>query len=359
MITFLQCAQQRGTDWKTPCQSFPHIYIFCKEEAHISSRPKKVFFLFCPAHIAVMSQNEPIDLSQDEKEGSNDLVSDVSEVIGGNTRPRSGKTYRHWCFTSYDEVKYDISWMKYLIVGKETCPSTGRKHNQCHVYTEKPIRFTGIKKKLPGCHIEPSIDPDKSIQYCMKEGSFQEFGSKPSQGKRTDLISIKDKIVSGVSLNTIVMEDPMAYHQYGRTMTKIEDIINSQKKRDFRPEVYWIYGPTGTGKSHSVYSKETDLYVKCFNDDKWWDGYSFQEAVLLDDYRGEMKYNDFLQFTDKYQYTVPRRGRAPIAMMAKRIYITSAKKPEEVYLDNSDNIDQLLRRIKEIIYMDKKYDGDD
>lgn len=292
-------------------------------------------------------------------------VSDVSEVVGGNTEPRpmrrlgkvTNKTARHWCFTSYDEeVKYDVSWMRYLIVGKETCPTTQRKHLQCHVYVDKPMRFSGIKKKLPGAHIEMSVDPDKSIEYCKKAGDFKEYGSVPAQGKRTDLVELKEKIKAGTSVNSIVMDDPQAYHQYGRTLTKIEDIINSQKKRDFRPEVYWIHGPTGTGKSHSVYSKEKDLYVKCFNDDKWWDGYNFQEAVLLDDYRGEMKYNDMLQFLDKYQYTVPRRGRAPISMMAKRIYITSAFPPERVYLDNSDCIDQLLRRITSIIEMKERYE---
>lgn len=286
-------------------------------------------------------------------------VSDVSEVAGGNTKPRPNKTYRHWCFTSYTEVKYDVSWMRYLVVGKETCPSTKRKHYQCHVYSEKPLRFTGIKKKLQGAHIEVSVDPDKSIAYCKKDGDWQEFGKKPEQGARTDLTSLKDKILAGTTVSSIVLEDPQAYHQYGRTLQKIEDIKESQMKRNFRPEVYWFYGPTGTGKSHYVHSKEKDLYCKSFNDDKWWDGYHFQEAVLLDDYRGEMKYNDLLQFLDKYPYTVPRRGRAPIQMMAKRIYITAPKKPEEIYLDNSDSIDQLLRRIKEVRLFDVRYEEDD
>lgn len=271
--------------------------------------------------------------------------------------PKSdNSTGRHWCFTSYDdEVKYDESWMRYLVVGREICPTTGRKHLQCHVYVDKPIRFSGIKKKLPGCHIEKSADPDKSIAYCKKENDYQEYGSVPQQGKRTDLDSLKEEIKKGMTVSSIVMDNPMAYHQFGRTLNRIEDIVNQSKKRDFRPEVYWIHGPTGTGKSHSVYAKEKDLYVKCFNDDKWWDGYHYQEAVLLDDYRGEMKYNDMLQFLDKYQYSVPRRGRMPIAMMAKRIYITSAYPPEKVYMDNSDSIDQLLRRITKVIEMKDRY----
>lgn len=304
---------------------------------------------------------EIIDLSQSDDDIK--VVPNVPEVIGGNTMPRSSSSdmkgsYRHWCFTDWKcEVKYDSTWMNYLIIGEEIAPTTNNKHFQCHVYSSKKIRFSQIKKLLPiGCHIERSIDPDASIKYCMKEGKYQEFGHKPEQGKRNDLIAIKDSIMNGKKVNELVLEDPMCYHQYGRTLNKIEDIKNSQMKRDFVPYVEWIYGPTGTGKSHYVYSKEGDLYSKSFNDDKWWDGYNYQEAVLLDDYRGEMKYNELLKLLDKYPYTVPRRGRAPIQMMAKRFYITAPSKPEEIYMNQgSDDIGQLLRRITKVTEMKDRY----
>lgn len=44
----------------------------------------------------------------------------------------------------------------------------------------------------------------------------------------------------------------------------------------------WIYGKPGVGKSHAVRSSEPSLYIKSQN--KWWDGYLGEEAVLIDDF---------------------------------------------------------------------------
>lgn len=43
----------------------------------------------------------------------------------------------------------------------------------------------------------------------------------------------------------------------------------------------WIYGPPGTGKTRYVHEKYDDIYDKGQN--KWWDGYTGQKVVLIDD----------------------------------------------------------------------------
>jgi hypothetical protein len=53
-----------------------------------------------------------------------------------------------------------------------------------------------------------------------------------------------------------------------------------QDKEDTRG--FWYWGAPGLGKSHAVRTSEKDLYLKAQN--KWWDGYTGQKAVLLDDF---------------------------------------------------------------------------
>ena len=44
---------------------------------------------------------------------------------------------------------------------------------------------------------------------------------------------------------------------------------------------WWIYGKPGIGKSYAVRSLYPNLYVK--SSTKWWDGYTNQDVVLVDD----------------------------------------------------------------------------
>ena len=43
----------------------------------------------------------------------------------------------------------------------------------------------------------------------------------------------------------------------------------------------WHYGPTGTGKSHTVRGQYPDAYIKGNN--IWWDGYQGQSVVIIEE----------------------------------------------------------------------------
>ena len=116
-------------------------------------------------------------------------------------------------------------------------------------------------------------------------------------------------------------------------------------------------GKTGVGKSHKAfdnYNSETH-YLWKLNDKNWQDGYTGQEIVIINDFRGEINYNELLNLIDKWPYTLPRRGREPVPFLAKHIIITSSLPPEKVYWrrDNEDYLEQLFRRIKIIEVVEK------
>lgn len=260
---------------------------------------------------------------------------------------------RHFCFTSYETAKPLFrDWMAYLIYGKETCPTTGRQHWQCHCVSKKKRSLKAAIKSLYPCHVEISKDPEASRAYCKEDGEWEEHGEWVSQGARSDLKVLVAQLFSGeTTLDDVLVENPNMIHQYGRTLAAAADLRLKRQKRDFVPEVVWIYGPTGTGKTRSVVEEEKSLYFFPYEKNGWWDNYESQEAILFDDFRGQLPLNEMLRICDRYDYTVPRRNRAPIPLMAKRIYITSCSRPEDVFKEN-ENIGQLLRRLKEVKCMD-------
>lgn len=114
-------------------------------------------------------------------------------------------------------------------------------------------------------------------------------------------------------------------------------------------EGLWIFGETGTGKSQQAYKDyHPDTHYNLPNDNGWWDGYTGQKIVIINEFRGEIKYSELLELLDWTPKTVKRRGREPVPLLAEQIIITSSLSPEEVYsnLALNDSLGQLLRRIK-------------
>nr|UZT54562.1 MAG: putative replication-associated protein [scracolig virus 2] len=117
---------------------------------------------------------------------------------------------RKYCATIFQEepLPFDRSIMRYLIDGKETCPSTGRIHRQVYMELKKQFTFNQIKNILPaGAHIEPANgDFQSNRDYCSKEGDFQEHGTSSDTGVRTDLNMVKDRILAGEDFDALLID---------------------------------------------------------------------------------------------------------------------------------------------------------
>ena len=170
--------------------------------------------------------------------------------------------------------------------------------------------------------------------YCTKQDKDAfEFGEMPAQGKRTDIDAIKDAILSGeTTADKVCCENPVFFHQYGRTMDRLQGIALRRRFRTEMTKGEWVTGPTGCGKSHRAFegfNPETH-YVKNLNED-WWDGYTGQETVILNEFRGQIKFSELLDLVDKWPKTVKWRCKEPVPFLAKNLIITSIKTPQEVY----------------------------
>lgn len=253
--------------------------------------------------------------------------------------------------------------MKFLAYGAEVCPTTGRHHWQSFLYMKNQKTESALAKYLKK-HSAHGTHPrvrymlgnfEQNTVYCSKESTLIKHGKPPAQGERMDLKEIKKKIFSGTSVENIIEEDPMLYHQYGRTMEKLEDIYLGKRKRTEMTQGIWIYGETGLGKSHEARDMIGDRSSYDVPDDKgWWDGYTGQDVVILDDFRGEIPFNQLLKMIDKWPFSVPRRNRRPMPFTSKEVIITSSMHPLQVFEKNNDNLEQLYRRVR-IIHMTEKF----
>lgn len=284
-----------------------------------------------------------------------------TEVLGVIEKPshieNPDATYkcRGMVWTSFNDSppEWEPEKMRYLCYGTEVCPTSGKKHYQGYVYWLNPRGYRATCKKWK-CWVRPSKGtPAQARAYCIKDGTYVEFGTLPQQGKRSDLDDLAQKILRGEkSVEDVLVEEPMTYHMYGRTLNALEDVAMRKKYRTEMTTCKWYVGPTGVGKSHAAfqgYSPETH-YKVTLKDKGWWDGYRQQETVIINDFRGSIDYDELLNIIDKWPHSVPRRGREPMPFTSKNVIITSPMTPEEVYCRRhyKDDIAQLLRRIEVI-----------
>jgi len=96
--------------------------------------------------------------------------------------------------------------------------------------------------------------------------------------------------------------------------------------------VYWIYGPTAIGKSHYVREchEPQDLYIKS-STNKWWDGYTDQVAVLLEEVEKADMDTDLKRWTDKYVFSAEVKGGTISNIAYSVIYLTSNYHPSELW----------------------------
>ena len=99
------------------------------------------------------------------------------------------------------------------------------------------------------------------------------------------------------------------------------------------------------GKSHLVRELEPSLFLKAQN--KWWDGYEGQRAVLIDDFdKMGMCLSHYLKiWADRYGCDGEKKG-STIPLAHERLYITSNYSPDELWGLQEDKDLELIAAIK-------------
>lgn len=112
-------------------------------------------------------------------------------------------------------------------------------------------------------------------------------------------------------------------------------------------KVYW--GPTGTGKSRRAWD---EAGVDAFPKDprtKWWDGYTGQENIIINEFRGSIDIAHLLRWLDRYPVRVEAKGQS-LPLRGSQFWITSNISPSLWYPELDDETKGALMRRLEVTH---------
>jgi len=263
---------------------------------------------------------------------------------------------RNFCFTwnNYDDTSIlyltQIS-CKYIAYAEESAPTTGTKHLQGYISFNVPKTTNQARVLLTGCHVEPMLGSlSQNESYCSKSGELIERGVKPvsndNKGRAEKLRwqRAKDLAKAGTL-------DEIDADIYIRCYSTLKNI---QKDHLIKPDpqdvlCFWIYGPTGTGKSHAVETSFPDCYKKQMDDLKWFDLYNGEDVIYLEDLdKYQVKWGGLLKrLADRWPMLASIKGSMRY-IRPRMVIVTSNYHPEEIWSD-LQTLDPLLRRFKVIL----------
>lgn len=270
---------------------------------------------------------------------------------------------RNWLFTlnnftleEYTKLKDGADWIRYCVFQHER-GAEGTDHLQGYLECTSRRRLQQLRNWLPRAHFETRRGTQRqAIDYCTKGdtrvGDPIHVGIpfESQQGKRTDLDELATRLYEGASVEQIRVDFPGHSLRYQR---QIAEASRERRKAEYgkrpRPdlEVYVFWGDPGTGKTRSVYESEGFEHVFTLNTSTngavWFDGYAGERVLLIDDFRGWIKFNEFLKILDVYPLRIPIKGSFDYAAWT-RVYITSNHDPEDWYRTESGHCYPALRR---------------
>lgn len=183
--------------------------------------------------------------------------------------------------------------------------------------------------------------------------TFYEFGECPQehQGKSRAADLIIGMIRDGASDIEIVSTVTSAYKdldKIARARSMFRDADFATMWRDL--EVTYIFGQTGSGKTRSV--MDTYGYTNCYRVTDYkhpFDTYDGQDVIIFEEFRGNLKHGDMLNYLDGYPLLLPCRYFNRQACFTKVFIITNLPPDKQYQAVDEESRQAFFRRIHKVI----------
>lgn len=159
--------------------------------------------------------------------------------------------------------------------------------------------------------------------------------------------ALENKKIIETPLHTLIDNGEISIYNY-KQIREAKMLYNLDKidVPDYMPkECIWIYGQTGIGKSRYIRDNYYGLfYNKPQN--KWWDGYTGQKIVLIDDFdHGGSVLGHYLKiWGDCYSFNAEVKG-GTIRPVFDKLFITSQYTPRDIWNNEAVNKDETEMRL--------------
>lgn len=242
---------------------------------------------------------------------------------------------------------------KYLVYGREVGAS-GTPHLQGYVYFKNKKSFKQVKDLLGDrYHIEAQRGSCKqAIDYCKKDGDFEEVGAPPLSQKEKGECNKKrfERAWELAKEGKIEEIDADIRIKYLSTLKRIR--VDYQQKPDAlaKLEHEWYWGDSGTGKTRKAREDHPDAYLK--NPNKWWCGYVDQEVVVIDEWSPshECLASHLKQWADHHPFCAETKGSS-LCIRPRKIIVTSNYSPEQCF-SRVEDLEPIRRRFR-VVHFNK------
>lgn len=241
-----------------------------------------------------------------------------------------------------DVVRQSAGAIKYLIVARDTAPTTNKRHLHIFVQFKGQKRISSIKSAFPRGErlhiIFPGSEKHKKncIEYCEKKDWWRDWGTRPlssqekgeaekerwllafAAAKRGKFEEIDPQIaISHYSNLRLIHNDTIIEHDLPHTINQ-------------RQHFFFFWGYPRTGKSRlardlgRLLAPDEEPFLKdCSN--KWWTGYNKELVVLIEDVDTTAKNLAMLYkvWLDRYAFAAETKGGSFKRIRPRYIFVTS------------------------------------